>query len=67
MNQIENLWGLVKQVVRKRLPRGRTELVAVIIYAWINVIKLETIHKLVDGMPNRMQAAIASKGFAIKY
>lgn len=67
INPIENLWNLMKQAVRKRMPKSRTELIAAVIYSWNHVIKKETIEKLVDSMPRRLQAVIAAKGFATKY
>ena len=67
-NPIENLWDIIDTHVRKRRiqPKNIDELAAAVIEEWNN-IPIETIHNLIESMPQRIQAGIDAKGWHTKY
>lgn len=66
LNPIENLWDLVDREIRKRKPSNCTELMERIRSEW-DQISPDLLVSLVDSMPNRLRAVIATKGYATKY
>ena len=63
LNPIENIWNLIKTRINQRQPRptGRGEVKEAIIDEWSR-ITVEEIVKVVDSMPDRIQAAIRANG-----
>lgn len=66
MNPIENLWGIVKQEVDAIRVHGFQDLWNATLRVWRD-IPPETIHKLIDSMPRRIQMVIAANGGPIRY
>ena len=66
LNPIENLWNIMLREVRKKEPKNKTQLLQVLEEEW-KKIPTDTCIKLVDSMPKRMAAVIASKGYPTKY
>ena len=68
LNPIENLWAIVKRELLKYedQPTGMIELWDRIQKAW-NQVDEETCLKLVESMPERMEAVIKAKGKWTKY
>lgn len=68
LNPIENLWGIVARAIYRhgRQFEDVQELKEAITTAW-NEIPLETLRKLINSMPNRVQAVIEKDGHATKY
>lgn len=66
LNPIENLWGILKVKVAKRCPETLNELKTILKEEWEN-ISLETLHNLVNSMPNRLEELKAKKGAKINY
>ena len=68
MNSIENLWEELDRQVRvcKLLPKNWEELWQALQEEWINLDE-NKYKNLVDSMPRRIAAVIASKGNPTKY
>jgi hypothetical protein len=68
LNPIENLWNHLDYQVRKRkpLPKSKQELIEVIQEEW-RKITIETCHRLILSMPNRVKTVIKAKGGHTKY
>lgn len=68
LNLIENLWQEIKFKLRSdpNKPTSLSDLEFKVEAIW-NTISTEFIHKLVNGMPRRIQACIAAEGGATKY
>ena len=66
INPIENLWHLLNLEVRKRKISNKNTLQQVISEEW-QKISTEITKKLVESMPNRLQAIIDAKGMHTKY
>ena len=67
INPIENLWNVMKLMVRNQGPKNRTELIEAVIYSWNHVVEKKTLQQLCDSMPRRLRAVINAKGNATKY
>lgn len=68
LNPIENLWALLKKrlAVYERAPTNMAELWLRIQEEWSNIPE-ETLHKLVESMPKRIQSVKKNKGLWTKY
>ena len=66
LNPIEHLWAWIKKRVKQIERIHRLSLRNAIEKAWKEV-PLSLIQSLVDSMPRRLQAVIASNGYATKY
>ena len=68
MNPIEHIWYLLKKQINKRktIPRNVEELKQAILEEW-EKIDIQTINKLIDSMPNCIQALLKAKGGPTKY
>lgn len=66
LNPIENLWGIMKNEIRKRKPNDLENLQAMIQEIW-DGISLITIKSLIQSMPKRLESCIEEKGGQIKY
>lgn len=66
LNPIEHLWEHVDRNLPKVKPQNKAKLFENIKDCW-SKIPLDVIIKLVDSMPARCRAVIASKGFPTKY
>jgi len=63
---MENLWPILKKMVRERLPESIPELRNYIYEEWEN-LNNEYIHTLCDSIHSRIDLCIQSKGNQIKY
>lgn len=66
LNPIENLWAIVERKVQSRTCNSEEELFIVLEEAWKN-LEPELLTSLVNSMPRRCAAVIASKGRPLKY
>ncbi len=66
LNQIENLWGIVKRKIRNKRPKNADELKATVKEAWAS-IPPQQCHKLITSMPRRIEAVIKAKEAPTKY
>jgi transposase len=66
LNPIENLWAIVDQRVKDRAPKNEDKLFELLTEAW-QALDAETLTKLADSMPERIQAVIARNGWPTKY
>ena len=66
LNPIEHLWNIVKIKRKGFKATSKDNLFDKITQIW-NTIPMETLQKLVESMPERIQAVIAAKGAHTKY
>ena len=66
LNPIENLWSTLDIKCKDRKPQSEEELFDILQEAW-NALTVQELTDLVDSMPRRCAAVIASKGFPTKY
>ncbi|CAK9818393.1 Transposable element Tc1 transposase [Anthophora quadrimaculata] len=66
INPIENLWHIIDLKIRKNKIKNKNDLKATLLKEWSN-ISSEITQKLVESMPNRLQAVINAKGMHTKY
>ncbi len=63
---IENLWSIVKRIMRNKRPKNADELKATVKETWAST-PLQQCHKLITSMPRRIEAVIKEKGAPTKY
>jgi len=67
LNQIENVWQIVKAIVANYpVAKSVEELEEQVLKAWRSV-KPETVRNLIESMPRRVQAVVQAKGGHAKY
>ncbi len=66
LNPIENLWGIVKRMMRDTRPNNADDLKATVKETWAS-IPPQQCHKLITSMPRRIEAVIKAKGAPTKY
>jgi transposase len=66
LNPIENLWSILNMRLAKRRCRTQEELFQAIQDGW-NELPVNILATLVESMPRRLAAVIASKGYPTKY
>ena len=66
LNPIENLWNIVKKFINTVQTKNKDDLWTQIQQAWY-AIPVTTCRDLVESMPRRVQAVIASNGYTTKY
>ena len=68
LNPIEHVWLLLKRQVgrEKHNIRNTADLRAAVVKAWNN-FPLESVQRLIDSMPRRLEAVRAAKGGPTKY
>jgi hypothetical protein len=66
INPVENVFSVMKNFVRERLPQNEAELRTVIHDAWEDIDR-QTLNDLFDSMPERMQLVIDHAGDRIPY
>ena len=66
LNPIENLWSILDIKCKNRKPQSEEELFNILQEAW-NALTVQELTDLVDSMPRRCAAVIASNGFPTKY
>ncbi len=66
LNQIENLWGIVKRKMRYTRPNNADDLKAAIKATWASITP-EMCHRLIVFMPRHIDAVIHAKGGPTKY
>lgn len=66
LNPIEHLWEELERRIRVRTYKNTDELMAGLEQEWFK-IPIERLIALVDSMPDRCAAVIASNGYATKY
>lgn len=62
MNQIENLWSILKDKVYELNPKTENELIIIIFETW-EKLDVHLIRRLIDSMPSRLQDVINNNGF----
>ena len=67
LNPIENLWKLVKDLLRHHnRPRNKQEMMQTIEAVW-NEVSMEKLQTLIASMPKRIEAVIATQGESTKW
>jgi len=66
LNPIENLWGIVKRNVERRMPKNLGELEQFMVEEW-NKIPDSTLKYLVGSMRNRCREVLETNGETISY
>ena len=67
LNPIENLWKLVKDLLRHHnRPRNKQEMMQTIEAVW-NEVSMEQLQTLIASMPKRIKAVIAAQGGSTKW
>ena len=66
LNPIENLWAILDLRVKDRNPSNEDHLFHILNESW-QALDTETLTKLADSMPQRIQAVIARNGLPSKY
>lgn len=66
LNPIENLWGIVKKNVEKRMPKNRDELMQFMNEEWQNIPE-SVIKELIRSMRRRCELVIRENGERISY
>ena len=66
LNPIENLWGIVKHHVEKRMPSNISELEQYMVEEWENIPN-EFLTNLISSMRDRCQQVIDNNGERINY
>ena len=66
LNPIENLWGIVKYHVEKRMPSNISELQQYMVEEWENIPD-EFLTNLISSMRDRCQQVIDNNGERINY
>ena len=68
LNPIEHLWGELERRLKKRAvhPKNKSELEAAVKEEWLK-IPYETLEKLIESMPRRIEACISNDGWPTRY
>lgn len=66
LNPIENLWYILDKKAKHRQPTNESQLYKLLKEAWAH-LEEKTLRGLVESMPRRCTAVIASKGMPTKY
>ena len=66
LNPIENLWSIFNTTIANRRCRNLDELFELIKTAW-EQLPVDLLRKLVDSMPNRIEAVLKNDGYPTKY
>lgn len=66
LSPIENIWGEMKKELRRRQPRNKDELKAVLKNVW-EAMPASRILSFIDSVPRRIRSVIANKGGVTKY
>ena len=64
---IENLWGFMKNKIKRRVIKNKRALIENILQIWREEIPTSLLEKLCDSMPSRLQNTINLKGCCTKY
>lgn len=69
LNPIENMWRLLKIRLNEyeTSAKGMQELYERVTEVWYETIKTKECQKVIDSMPNRIEACIKAKGYWTKY
>jgi len=66
LNPIENIWGILKRNVRKRIPKDKNNFIKIINEEW-DALNKNITKSLIDSMPNRIREVIKNKGDSTTY
>lgn len=66
INPIEDIWRLLKDRIRKRMPKTLKEIEVVAADEW-SKITIDEIRSLIESLPRRLEAIIRSRGCSTKY
>ena len=66
LNPIENLWSILDDRVKGRVPQNEEELYEVLKSGW-EALPKELLTKLADSMPKRIEAVLKANGYATKH
>lgn len=67
LNPIENLWSRLKKAVATQHPSNKHDLIEAVIKSWFHIITPDNLKSLVESMPYRCKAVVASKGYPTRY
>lgn len=68
LNPIENVWGILKQRIRKQSINTKQEMISLIINLWYRDVEIQQcIRRSVESMPKRIRSVIQSRGGITKY
>ena len=62
LSPIEQIWGAMKEYIKKKKPKKEEELRLAIIEAWNKVVTVDLINKCIRNMPKRMEELLKRKG-----
>ena len=65
-NPIVHLWDEVERSLKKKQSKTQNELRESLIEIW-HEIELQTLEKLVDSVPSRLNVVIRTKGYPTRY
>ena len=66
LNPIENLWSILDQKCKNRKPKNLEDLFQELLKAW-NELEVDLLQRLVNSMPDRINAVIKAKGLPTHY
>jgi len=66
LNPIENIWGIIKNRIRRRNPQNLNELWAMAQEEWRDLPQA-TINECVDSMPERILSVLRARGGRTRY
>ena len=64
LSPIEQIWGVMKEYIKKKKPINAEELRLAIIEAWSKAVTLDLINKCIRSMPKRMEEVLKRNGGA---
>ena len=62
LNPIDNLWGILKQRIRAKKLKSRSELISAIVRVWHHEIDVQLCQNLIASMKSRLQVVIKNSG-----
>ena len=62
LSPIEQIWGAMKEDIKKKKPKTEEELRIAIIEAWNKVVTVDLINKCIRNMPKRMEELLKRRG-----
>ena len=62
LSPIEQIWGVMKEFIKKKKPTNENELRAAIVEAWATQVTTQLINKCIRSMPERMRQLAERKG-----
>lgn len=66
LNPIENIWSILKQMVERRIPKTKDNLITIIKEEW-QKLDQSVIKKTIESMPKRIEEVIKRRGKKCDY